>query len=93
MRALRSILWMSIVSLVLMGTSGLYAHEPINTDPRGVAIEGYDPVAYFTQGNAVEGSEEFSYHWMGATWHFTSSEHLEMFQSNPERYAPQYGGH
>lgn len=96
MRALRTILWMSIVSLVLMGTSGLspgYAHEPINTDPRGVAIEGYDPVAYFTHGNAVEGSEEFSYHWMGAKWQFTSSEHLEMFKSNPERYAPQYGGY
>lgn len=96
MRALRIILWMGIVSLVLMGTSALspgYTHEPINTDPRGVAIEGYDPAGYFTQGKAVEGSEEFSYHWMGATWHFASSEHLEMFKSNPERYAPQYGGY
>ena len=96
MRAVRTILWMSIVSLVLMGTSALspgYAYEPINTDPRGAAIEGYDPVAYFTQGKVIEGSEEFSYHWMGATWHFTSSEHREMFKSNPERYAPQYGGY
>jgi YHS domain-containing protein len=95
-KALRIILLMSIVSLVLMGPSVIsfgYAREPINTDPRGVAIEGYDPVAYFTQGKAVEGSDEFSYHWMGATWYFASGEHLEMFKSNPERYAPQYGGY
>ena len=87
---------MSIVSLVLLGTSAFssgHAREPINTDPRGLAIEGYDPVAYFTQGRGVEGSEEFSYHWMGAMWHFASSEHREMFKSHPERYAPQYGGY
>ena len=96
MRTLRIIQLMCIVSLVLLITSGfssLYAREPINADPRGLAIEGYDPVAYFTQRKAVEGSEEFSYYWMGATWHFASSEHLEMFKSHPERYAPQYGGY
>lgn len=96
MRALRIILWMHIVSLLLMGTSAFspgYAHESINTDPQGVAIAGHDPVAYFTQGKAIEGSEEFSYHWMGAIWHFASNQHLEMFKSNPERYAPQYGGY
>jgi YHS domain-containing protein len=96
MKTIRIILFISIVSLVLMGTSALspvYAHDPINADSRGVAIDGFDPVAYFTQGKVVEGSEEFSYHWMGAIWHFASSQHLEMFKSNPERYAPQYGGY
>ena len=96
MRALRIIRLMSIASLVLLIMSAFslgYTHEPINTDPRGLAIEGYDPVAYFTQRKAVEGSEEFSYYWMGATWHFASSEHRQMFKSHPERYAPQYGGY
>ena len=96
MRALRIIGLMSIFSLVLLITSAfssVYAREPINIDPRGLAIEGYDPVAYFTQRKEVEGSEEFSYYWMGATWHFASSEHREIFKSHPEHYAPQYGGY
>jgi YHS domain-containing protein len=59
----------------------------------GVAIEGYDPVAYFTDGRATKGSEEFTYDWLGATWHFANAEHRELFTSKPVRYAPQYGGH
>lgn len=81
------------VFTVLCSISPTWAATPINTDSRGVAIGGYDPVAYFTQGKAVKGSEEFTYSWMGAQWHFTSGEHREMFKSNPEGYAPQYGGY
>jgi YHS domain-containing protein len=59
----------------------------------GVAIEGYDPVAYFTDGQATKGSEQFAYDWLGATWHFANAEHRELFRTEPVRYAPQYGGH
>ena len=59
----------------------------------GVAIEGYDPVAYFTDGRATKGSEEFAYDWLGATWHFANAEHRELFTKQPLQYAPQYGGH
>lgn len=59
----------------------------------GVAIMGYDPVAYFTENRAMKGSEEYSYVWLGAPWHFVSSEHRDLFQSDPVRYAPQYGGY
>jgi YHS domain-containing protein len=59
----------------------------------GTAIEGYDPVAYFTDGRATKGSEEFAYDWLGATWHFASAEHRELFSKQPVSYAPQYGGH
>lgn len=58
----------------------------------GIAIEGTDPVAYFTQGQPVAGQEEFSYEWGGATWLFSSAENRDRFVSNPEQYAPQYGG-
>jgi YHS domain-containing protein len=58
-----------------------------------VAIKGYDPVAYFTDNDAVKGSEEFSYRWLGATWNFASAEHRDQFINEPVRYAPQYGGH
>jgi YHS domain-containing protein len=59
----------------------------------GVAIEGYDPVAYFTDGRATKGSEEFAHDWLGATWHFANAEHRELFTKQPVSYAPQYGGH
>jgi YHS domain-containing protein len=59
----------------------------------GVAIEGYDTVAYFTDGKATKGSEEFAYDWLGATWYFANAEHRDLFAEKPVQYAPQYGGH
>ncbi len=96
MRSSRGILCASLIWVVLTGILALssgWAYEPINANSRGVAIEGYDPVAYFTQGKAVKGSEDYAYTWMGAQWHFSSKEHLEVFKSNPEKYAPRYGGY
>ena len=59
----------------------------------GIAIDGTDPVAYFTDNAPVPGSSEFTYEWGGATWQFSSAENRDLFVSNPEAYAPQYGGH
>jgi len=59
----------------------------------GAAIDGTDPVAYFTKGRAVEGSKEFTMKWRGATWRFASAENLAAFKAAPEEYAPQYGGY
>jgi YHS domain-containing protein len=56
------------------------------------AIDGYDPVSYFTAGQPQRGSEEITAQWNGATWHFTSAEHRHAFIQNPEQFAPQYGG-
>ena len=65
----------------------------INTGYFGnVAIKGYDPVAYFTESRAVEGSKDITAEWLGATWQFSSTEHRELFAANSIRYAPQYGG-
>src|SRR5262249_375855 len=50
----------------------------------GVAIEGYDTVAYFTDNRPVKGSPDISYQWRGATWHFSSDEHRKLFVANPE---------
>ncbi len=41
----------------------------------------------------MKGSDEFSYEWLGTPWHFANKKHQEMFQSEPVRYAPQYGGY
>ena len=59
----------------------------------GVAIRGYDPVAYFDQGEPVEGSAEHSLEWQGVTWHFASADHRSTFEQNPQKYAPAYGGY
>ncbi len=77
----------------LLDQSVARATEPINSDAQGLAIQGYDPVAYFIQGEPLKGTEKFSYHWMGAEWRFASAEHLDLFRSNPVGYAPQYGGY
>jgi YHS domain-containing protein len=65
----------------------------IDKDEKGLAINGYDPVAYFTDSKSEMGKKEFSYKWMGADWYFASRSHKKMFEKNPEKYAPQYGGY
>ena len=59
---------------------------------KGVAIQGYDPVAYFTENKAVKGNKQWSVFAEGATYYFSSPEHKELFLKNYTRYEPQYGG-
>jgi len=59
----------------------------------GVALEGYDAVAYFESDRPQRGSAEFSYGWRGASWWFASAAHRDAFAAHPERYAPQFGGY
>ncbi len=78
----------------MLGFSPAFADGSVNTGYfGGVAIMGYDPVAYFTDSKPVQGSEEFSYDWLGTPWHFASREHRELFKSEPVKYAPQFGGY
>ena len=88
--------------LMLFGSSmAVVAAPPVNTLKPGLfgasttdtAIVGYDPVAYFTEGRPVPGSDAHVHTWKGAKWKFASAAHLEMFKAHPERYAPQYGGY
>ena len=50
-------------------------------------------MAYFTLGEPTEGSDDHTTEWSGATWKFANADHLAKFKADPERYAPQYGGH
>ena len=65
----------------------------INTDSTGYALRGFDAVAYFALENAVKGNPKYEYIWNGAKWAFSSEENMKKFQSNPEAYAPQFGGY
>lgn len=62
------------------------------TDKNGVAIEGYDVVAYFTSNSATKGSARYSTEFDGATWYFSSKENKESFSKDPAKYLPKYGG-
>jgi YHS domain-containing protein len=63
-----------------------------NINKKGVAIDGYDPVAYFKLGKAVEGSSANAVIYEGATYYFSSVENKEEFKKHPAKYEPQYGG-
>lgn len=92
----------TLLLLLLGAGTGALAAEKINTlekkglfgyEPNGIAIRGYDTVAYFTQGKPLKGEDKFSTQWSGATWKFANQEHLDLFTASPEDYAPQYGGY
>jgi YHS domain-containing protein len=59
----------------------------------GLAINGYDPVAYFLENKPVRGAGHLKYSWQEVEWHFKDQANLEVFKSNPEKYAPQFGGY
>jgi len=65
----------------------------INLDEQGLALRGYDPVAYFTDGKAVEGKKEFNSSWNNVGWHFVNEENRDKFEQDPEKYAPANGGY
>ena len=64
----------------------------LNLDSKGVILQGYDPVAYFTQKKAVKGSPKYQTTYQGATYYFTSAADLVTFKKSPSKYVPQYGG-
>lgn len=74
-------------------TAGRTGVEPIFKSENGLALKGYDPVAYFTEGIPREGRSEFEAEWKGAKWHFATARNRELFLGEPEKYAPQYGGY
>ncbi len=83
-----------LASLLLSVALGAQSAPP--TQEAGatrVVLKGHDPVAYFTAGKPVKGDPRFSYDWDEGRYHFASGKHRKMFASDPERYAPQFGGY
>jgi len=81
-----------LLVMIVLFQAPLYA-EDWNLDGRGVAIQGYDTVAYFEQQQAVQGNAQFAVDWQGAQWYFANAQHRDQFVANPTRYIPQFGGH
>ncbi len=82
-----------LIGLLPAGIKAEPLKKKINSDIFGVAIKGYDTVAYFIEGRAVKGKSEFSFSWNDAEWYFASAENRNLFAADPEHYAPKYGGY
>lgn len=91
-KSLFSLLIALLPFAVCAAEPGPPAEAPVFSTAAG-AIDGYDPVAYFTQSKPVRGARDITLEWQGARWHFANVEHREMFRAEPERYAPQFGGY
>lgn len=85
--------WNLLFLLFLLWATPAQAFLPVAVDKANVALNGFDPVAYFTLGRPAKGSPLLRYDHEGVTWQFTNQRHLDLFKSNPAAYIPQYGGH
>lgn len=86
------------LALAFSASSPVLAYDitstaPVNVSASGIALQSYDPVAYFTVGKPVLGSAEFAAEHEGAIYRFSSAENLETFKADPAKYAPQHGGY
>jgi len=88
-----SALALSAAFLFAQGCNRAAASSSINQQSDGVALKGYDVVAYFTEGKPVMGTREFRHEWMGAKWQFANAANRDLFAADPGQYAPQYGGY
>lgn len=86
MIARRTLLALAILAFALPA-----AAQAINGKD-GLALKGYDAVAYFGEGKPVAGSPAFSHKWQGLDWRFANAANRDSFAASPEKYAPQYGG-
>lgn len=81
------------LALALSLSSTLLAAQSLNTDKTGLAVSGYDPVAYFSQTKAIKGDHGITASHAGATYYFATAEHRDAFLADPDRYVPAYGGY
>lgn len=97
MKAFLSLVVMFLVTISaawLPGKTAQAAQPEINVvKPSKVAIHGHDPVAYFNRSKPVKGSDAHVVTYKGAEWRFSSEENRALFEADPAKYAPQYGGH
>ncbi len=88
---------LGLVGTLLMAAPATHAQtnvrkQQFNLSKQSLAIEGYDPVAYFTQNKAVKGSAQWAVLHDGVLYHFASEQNKNLFKTNPTKYEPQYGG-
>lgn len=84
----------ALICAPVITTTPAFAGSPVYTGTfSNTAVQGYDPVAYFTEGKPIKGDKNFSTSYHGADFRFSSQENLDTFLADPGTYAPQYGGY
>lgn len=90
---LKTILKSTAFSVALLASSASFAADiDINANSNDVAIQGYDPVAYFTEAAPTKGSAQYTATYKNAIYQFSSEQNRDLFRAEPSKYAPQYGG-
>jgi len=81
------------IFFIFLSVSFAQSETQCFVDDHNVVIKGYDPVSYFTENKAVKGKEKYSATFGNATFHFANAKNKELFEKNPMKYMPQYGGY
>ena len=92
MNNLHKIIFAWVLALTTI-TSVQAADIDMSADQNDIAISGYDPVAYFYDSKATQGTKQYTATYKNAIYQFSSATNRDLFRSNPEKYAPQYGGY
>ncbi|MFC3700752.1 YHS domain-containing (seleno)protein [Reinekea marina] len=85
--------FLSLICVILIGTSVAYSDTFRNKNDQNVAINGFDTVAYFSNSRAVMGQSDYQVQHAGAIWYFSSQKNKNIFEQNPPKYTPQFAGH
>jgi len=88
---IRIALGLIVIAGALITAQATGASKFATTD--GLALGGYDPVAYSSAGEPLQGTADFSTQWKGVTWQFANERDLELFRNTPKHYVPAYGGY
>lgn len=87
---------LTIITFCFAAVYAVSAQEPLRKKhfnlEKGIAIQGYDPVAYFTNNKAVKGNKAHAVAYQGVTYYFSTPQNKETFKNNPSKYEPEYGG-
>jgi hypothetical protein len=83
----------ALVFGLIVSTLVAESKPQVNATSRGLAMDGYDAVAYFADGKPTRGSAQFEMRWNGATWRFATAANRDAFQQRPDHFAPQFGGY
>jgi len=92
MKYLLSLIALAVLSLSVTAQDAAALRKKHFNLESGIAIKGYDPVAYFTQNKAVKGKKELAISHQGVLYYFSSVENKEAFRAAPFKYEPEYGG-
>lgn len=84
---------LTLFTLLFQLPDRAYADQPMFHAEQGVAIGGYDTVAFFVEGQAIKGHRKFAVMWKGAVWHFVTKDNQVSFEADPRAYAPRFGGY